>query len=466
MSSGILGLVTFSTNNIIAHNNNIPNIAYESVQVDFEKINDVFKYTQLRNSDTIILDHLVFHFEDNVSMNDFMVFINNARFKLLFGHRIFWNLQLSLLANMEPPMRIGNKILIKLPFDILNKELNLLFGLNIIGPSNQITYYVDNFNNQPNIQLTNISMLAKWVFYDSPARHKLTHEYHTDFIQHIQSTTAQVNNTTNLQIDLSEFKFPTKGYFIEGNIDLIENIELKLHGHSRFNYNDILMSVYTKRINNNLLYIPFNGDLNNYKNPPIVIDYIGATNHTMIENITFHIRFNGQYNYLNGTNIKIHCLSANEIQYCHNPTGNYDVITAHGFNDVQVINTNNDHTVANPLFNQKNKQNTDLVWKSMDKILDIEKNSICPISLADFSSNDKYCVCLTCKCNFNYDAFMDYNSDNNTIKNCPVCRSPWNNFTIYTNIDPNNEIIDDPSDDISDLLEKTDINDNHKEINI
>ena len=67
-----------------------------------------------------------------------------------------------------------------------------------------------------------------------------------------------------------------------------------------------------------------------------------------------------------------------------------------------------------------------------NKLINLDKNSECPINLAPFNDNDKYCVCSSCQCNFGYDAFKVWIVDAPN-KSCPVCRSEWTNFIVYVN---------------------------------
>jgi predicted Zn-ribbon and HTH transcriptional regulator len=69
-------------------------------------------------------------------------------------------------------------------------------------------------------------------------------------------------------------------------------------------------------------------------------------------------------------------------------------------------------------------------WKRYNKLIDLEKNSYCPVKHEDFEYKCQYCVCKVCKYNFDADTLMECLKNNN---NCPMCRSKWTNFIIYTN---------------------------------
>lgn len=238
----------------------------------------------------------------------------------------------------------------------------------------------------------------------------------------------------------------TRGYFIEfdsGNIDAIDaidNLQLMLNGLTRLIYNDITLSLYSKKISKNMFYVPLNNNVDNYLTQmmdTIITSYVGSLNQSRIDNITLQLKLNLN-NINNGTQIKVHSLSANLLRYHqHNALQYIDQVYQtynHVINDVININQNN--------------QNNEPQWQIVNRPIDLEKNDSCPISLGAFDDNDKYCVCSKCDHNFDYEAFVSwYNIDNADNKLCPLCRNPWDNFKIYVNKE-----LDDNLDDVNDAI--------------
>ena len=72
-------------------------------------------------------------------------------------------------------------------------------------------------------------------------------------------------------------------------------------------------------------------------------------------------------------------------------------------------------------------------WKIVNKLLDLDKDNICPISYKKIELNDNYCTCSTCSNSFKADALIKWVKKN---KPCPMCRSLWTetNYIIYNNI--------------------------------
>ncbi len=72
-----------------------------------------------------------------------------------------------------------------------------------------------------------------------------------------------------------------------------------------------------------------------------------------------------------------------------------------------------------------------LIWNEINKILDLNKNSECPITYDELKHGCKYCVCHQCKYNFSTDGLME--CFKKMQKNCPICKTKWENWTVYTN---------------------------------
>jgi hypothetical protein len=63
-------------------------------------------------------------------------------------------------------------------------------------------------------------------------------------------------------------------------------------------------------------------------------------------------------------------------------------------------------------------------------ILETDRNMECPINLEPINLNDQYCRCSQCKHNFSKEALVEAFKTNHT---CPMCRSEWNDKTVYVN---------------------------------
>lgn len=78
------------------------------------------------------------------------------------------------------------------------------------------------------------------------------------------------------------------------------------------------------------------------------------------------------------------------------------------------------------------QKNNKIEWIHSNRIIDLTKNDECPINLNKFVENCVYCICSTCKHNFDANALKESFriSRNNR---CPLCRSEWTEFIEYVN---------------------------------
>ena len=249
---------------------------------------------------------------------------------------------MSLCANLNELKKIGNKkISLKLPFDTLIESIDI-----IALQHSDCSYHITNLNDLANNQIQELSVIVKSIFIgDNHIRQTLAQQPHQALIQQIQYNGAEEINNNNVTIS-TNFNYLTKGYFIEGNIDLISEFELCLNGHTRWRYNDTLLNLYAKRISNNLLYVPFNGDVDNYLKPASDrTSYVGALNSSGIDQTHMKFRFSENYSFQDSNKIKIYALSAHKLAY----HSGFAVLQ----NGVPQNNQNqnqNQETVNNPVF--------------------------------------------------------------------------------------------------------------------
>ena len=445
MSGGILQLAADTPNSLnveVQHinttnitNNLLPNIATEIFANIMQKLNNnTYKINQQRYSDIILPEYLVFEFVDNISVDDFMdVVIKDTSFRVEIGGHQIWNIPLYLCANLNKPKKIGNKkISLKLSFDML------ISGIDVVALQlYEINYYLNNINYLQYNDLENISVVVKGTYIDTPIRQQIAQQPHETLIQQIQYKGEEIH--TSLYMVGLNFNNLTKGYFIEGNIDLITNFELLLNGHIRWKYDETLLSLYAKRISDNLIYIPFNTDnLDNYKLPAEDrTSYIGSLNSSRIDNTVMNFIFSENYHYQGGNQIKIYALSAEKFRYGYTNGGGSGLGTAMLSNGSDYININNN--INNNIITtstQIHEISSLDEWEIINKLINLDRNNECPISLSPFNDNDKYCMCSTCNCNFSYDAFKDWIIEA-PHKVCPTCRSQWTELVVYVNNESN-----------------------------
>jgi hypothetical protein len=133
---------------------------------------------------------------------------------------------------------------------------NTRYPLDICSlPSNDFSYEID--VDCPGI--VGISAIGNYRFLSHERRKQLVNEPHN---QHIPINDSQVLESASVSDVLQarlEFNGVTRGYYIQGDIDNLENITLTFNGHERWNYNKIMLNVLGIHICKNLLYLSFDG---------------------------------------------------------------------------------------------------------------------------------------------------------------------------------------------------------------
>jgi hypothetical protein len=67
----------------------------------------------------------------------------------------------------------------------------------------------------------------------------------------------------------------------------------------------------------------------------------------------------------------------------------------------------------------------------INKLINLQKNNICPITLEYFLPNCTYTVCVSCSYNYDFMALEKWLINNNI---CPICKIKWANIIEYTNL--------------------------------
>ena len=101
--------------------------------------------------------------------------------------------------------------------------------------------------------VNDVKLILESTFLDTDARLQLKTTVRKYDIQQISGHMLKFSERNTLYVKLN-FVLLSKGFFITGNIDSIENIVLKLNYHIRFSYNKLMLHVIGKRISNNILY--------------------------------------------------------------------------------------------------------------------------------------------------------------------------------------------------------------------
>jgi hypothetical protein len=386
-------------------------------------------------SDKIIPDFLVLRMNDeqsyeNIINNNILQYVN---LNLFIGNNIIYSVPLSFLCAMNPPLIRNNKLHIKLNFHYFIEFIPLckleyseiIFK---IHGSNRLINFVDNY-----------SLISKCYHYIDTNIGSIMTQITNTFIKCLNSIYVNIpHHEFVFTLNISNFKGFSKGLFIEGKIDHLTEICLKINNFSRIHYNKFLIEQYCTKISNKLLYLPFSPNNISYKSN--VFD--GSINLTRADYITLKLTFNTPQN-----NIGVHNLFVTKLDYrngyMHLLTNNFNCIEPlmlnYHNNGYQLFHTNNTNPNNNNTINNYNQNNSDLnnsiivINEIQNKFINPEiEDNICQINIEPINEKTRYMECNLCHKKFK-DHSLIFWLNHNEIKSCPICRTTWNNYIIYIN---------------------------------
>lgn len=424
MSGALLSLVA-NTLGDPRPNNVINTASYKKSNHTQEIINNNgrecnFNHLLIRDSDTISLEYLVFKYIGN-NRDDLMTELNNiindsdfGEFELTIGGTTIWKNTLSFFMKLNKPRIINNAICIKLPYDMFIDEIPLISLM-----YHEARIFIRLNRSMPDYE---ISICYNQIYYDQAERARICQQHIDMPIQYVSSYITKLNNPANIIRHHFAFDGLSKGYFLEGDIDDITGLKLKLNGHDYLDYNNITLNLYGIRIHEKLLFLPFHPNVD-YKN----ISYSSfneGLHHGRVDTVVCIINFNN-----NQTNFAVHSLEYNKLMFASGMGGLY--LSNISFISIETESFATTQPYAN-IFGGYTRSNT-MTWTTINKIINLDKNNECPISYISFEEGCTYCTCSICEYNFDADTLKQYFSTLNNDKKCGMCRSEWTNYTVYTN---------------------------------
>jgi hypothetical protein len=235
-------------------------------------------------------------------------------------------------------------------------------------------------------------LLIKNQFLDISERRRLS-EY--DIVEHhirqIHTRCSDFPLRTNARIRIQESHLTT-GLFLEGNISEINSIQILLNNNSVFKIPKYFFGNVFKQFSPTLLWIPFQPRAD----PWLSDDYRGAINLDRIDAAEIVLSFDTPQ-----SQIKVHKVIANLLRT--------------GVGGAAIV------------FGRAREQQQ---WTTENKSIDNDR-TLCPITHEDIVAGDTYCQCSTCTHNFKSDSLKQA-FENSINSSCPMCRSSWSNWIIYT----------------------------------
>jgi hypothetical protein len=247
-----------------------------SRSADLIKVKNLFfqlNVSSLQTVSTVFTDI----FDCDINFNN----LNNSRLKLFMGNQLICEQSLLFLINLSPVKYVKNSVILELPYAYFFNNFVMISFSGISTPL-KLELHFENCKD-----ILNISSNLSATFVDSKTR-KILHD--TDIISKYQYTESvyydNAFNLTDLNIILNvnpHYKnHSVIGYFIEGDLDNLLNLELQYQVPKakiqnlfskdviqytqddlseenvyvqRFEYDNLMVIANSKNINKNLIYI-------------------------------------------------------------------------------------------------------------------------------------------------------------------------------------------------------------------
>lgn len=256
------------------------------------KKNSIATFKNTQNSDYYFFPSMLYisvnENKFNMSYDEIMDFISDQIIDFIIGGQIIFEISIGFCSNYNGFIEENNCLLVPLDYKMFLK--NVIFGVH-----NSIQIFINNDLSKNGLNLS-FSLDAEIINTSANTEKEC-------FFQHIQTHT--ICNINNLTVrERLGHGHPTKGFFIGGDINSINELKLILNGHDRFVYNDILLTTICTKINDNFLYVPL--DINEKYDDCSTTSYSSSLNLSRIDSAIFEIKFS----YI-PTKMVIYTLSAN-----------------------------------------------------------------------------------------------------------------------------------------------------------
>lgn len=434
---------------------------YTNVAVDFQTYNfENYKLILSGNMDKIIPEYLILNLYDNTTtLETIYNYGRNIYINFQIGNQTLLNIPLSILWNLKQPEICENKLYLHIPFETFFGNIyiaDLIFR--------EVTFTLVNYINLSNY-ISDYSLLCKTYRGDNQYRRNNI-DTSSCCIQQISSLEVQVsldnreNVSNEFKIQTTSFQGFSKGFFIEtNNINELSTMRFYINGLTRIDYNKLMIRNYCQKINDNMIFFPFNPDTS--VNERSFNSFVGSINLSEARQSSLNLIFDTPR-----CSVKVYSMNMNdyiqrrsEIITSQTITNIHLVedFTRHSLTPIERMETNimiNNISINTVYVNNYNtiiynnsysdmsnlSEQYPLITHSSieDLIIDIgfhrlipEDRRTCGISLDEIETNKSYMTCSQCSSNFNEEPIRQWLIDKRT---CPACRGMWSDFNIYINI--------------------------------
>ena len=300
-----------------------------------------------KSCETKCPEYLVIELDSNIDI------VNSVNFKNIC-HKVCFEMEICGFNIINIPLRFmmllkeyeicDGKFYISIPFQMFCDDIILISLL-----FDQVKFRLTNTENN----FASCKLISRGVFYDTEIRRHMATNVHKHIIQFLVSTEINClnqNNKFKYMIPMILFESICKGFFIEcENIDEINEIKLILNNQVKSNYNRFLVRTKCVKINQHLLYFPFNYDKSYTDRTPSGFE--GSLNLTNIDTSYLIIKLDNPQ-----SKLCIYTLGSNLLKYTADANG---VVLHFDYNfNLHNYEEYNENGIYNGIYNESQQTQT------------------------------------------------------------------------------------------------------------
>ena len=468
-------LSNVNTNAVDMSYNTVYNCATGTKVLDFPGSSNVL--TLPRDFDGYCPQTLVIHLNpqqnsylsDTEYLNTVCNLFNNIRLVVNISGNPVLQFPFSLLHELTPAVKYGNKIYLSIPFKHFFDKIDM----NILRYSN-IDFCIEQSHELSNYSYY-FSLISKVYIHEETQRHHIANNDYNSrkFIQQMGSLciTAPYSSSASkrsFHFHTSLLFGQTKGFLIQGNISQLIAIKFYVNNILRFDYDQFLISTACVKLSDKLIYMPFN-EITNFLDKNIVA-FAGSINLSQLQSSSMSLHFSNDQ-----TKFTVHNIYSN--YFCHrdgvgalhldgrpafinmsvtslpsvgplnnSPTlldmsGNYVLRNNYNTEFSGTVNTGtvntgtvNTGTVTGEVTVDEEPGYYIPAGQQIYQLINPQRN-ICNISHDEIVEGRTYMSCSNCRNHFLEHSLKRWLRRRlGSSRTCPMCREIWTNYNVYINV--------------------------------
>jgi hypothetical protein len=417
-------------------------INYVTLSFDQDFVSILPQYVHICNP-----EYLVMKLYNPCELDTIKGLLGDMRISLTILNQEIITVPLSFIWSLNTPQNVNNNIYLSLPFNFLYGDLSLISlndpnNIKIKIHGNSLQNYVSNFNLQCTIKMY------------PPNSTNYYADMSNNLIQIIDTKNPNSVSDLRTQYEFNAFQGNIKGFFIESRNIALDLNELQFFINSNLNrfYDEFLIKTKTIKINDNLIYFPFNVDktfegrkydsyegtifLPTNSNNLLKLHFSNPTNSVKVY-VLKGVIFRRNNSIHNQSNTIYHFSSpyghTGATNYGHIGATNYGLTGATNYGHTGATNYGITGPSTSGHTGPTNYENPIPEGQIINHPIDPERNT-CSILHEEIIALQRYMTCSLCFSNFNEIALKQWlRHRTGNRRSCPSCREPWTNYNIYIN---------------------------------